>query len=125
MIKGINATGKYTQVTGGSSSTYINNFSGAQGVGNVRYNTSNQNMEVFDGNNWVMLNMSYASVGLTSEAESLLEWARKKRAEEIERDLLAHTNPTIKDLIKQIEEKEQQILVVQNLLREESKIGTN
>lgn len=125
MIKGINATGKYTQVTGGSSSTYINNFSSAQGVGNVRYNTSNQNMEVFDGNNWVMLNMSYASVGLTSEAESLLEWARKKRAEEIERDLLAHTNPTIKDLIKQIEEKEQQILVVQNLLREESKIGTN
>ena len=40
--------------------------------------------EVFDGNSWVSLNMSVASVGLSGEAEALLDWARKKRDEEME-----------------------------------------
>lgn len=117
MIKGINATGKYTQVTGGSSSTYVNNYSGAQGVGNMRYNTSNQNMEVFDGNNWMTLNMGYTSVGLTPDAESLLDWARKKRDEELERERLAQSNPAIKDLMKQISDKEEQIKMVMTLIK--------
>ena len=46
------------QITNTTSSTYINGYSGLQGVGNMRYNTSSQSMEVFDGNNWIMLNMS-------------------------------------------------------------------
>lgn len=117
MIKGINATGKYTQVTGGNSSTYVNNYSGAQGVGNMRYNTANQNMEVFDGSNWVMLNMGYTSIGLTPDAESLLDWARKKRDEELERDRLAQSNPAIKDLLNQISDKEEQIKMVMTLIK--------
>lgn len=124
MIKGINATGKYTQVTGGNYSTYVNNYSGAQGLGNMRYNTSNQNMEVFDGNGWIMLNMGYTSVGLTPDAESLLDWARKKRDEELEREQLAQSNPAIKDLMNQIKEKEEQIKIVQTLIKEEITVGT-
>lgn len=120
MIKNISATGKYLQVSGGGSSTYINNFSGAQGIGNMRYNTSNQNMEVFDGNNWISINMSYTSVGLTSDAESLLDWARKKRDEELERDRLAQSNPAIRDLVNQIKEKEDQLKMVQTLLKSNS-----
>ena len=117
MIKGLTATGKYIQVTGGSSSTYVNGYSGAQGVGNLRFNTTNQNLEVYDGNNWTILNMGYPNVGLTSEAESLLDWALKKRAEEWERERLAESNPTIKDLLNQIKEKEDQIKMVQTLLK--------
>ena len=117
MIKDISATGKYLQVSGGGSSTYINNFSGAQGIGNMRYNTSNQNMEVFDGNNWISINMSYASVGLTPDAESLLDWARKKRDEENEREHLAKSNPAIKDLVDQIIEKEEQLKMIMTLIK--------
>lgn len=124
MIKGINTIGKYTQVTGGNYSTYVNNYSGAQGLGNMRYNTSNQNMEVFDGNSWIMLNMGYTSVGLTPDAESLLDWARKKRDEELEREQLAQSNPAIKDLMNQIKEKEEQIKIVQTLIKEEITVGT-
>lgn len=124
MIKNITA-GRYLTVTGQPGSTYVSSYNSAHGVGNMRYNTTTQSIEIFDGFNWIQMQSGHATVSMTPEAESLLDWARKKRAEEIERDLLAHTNPTIKDLIKQIEEKEQQILVVQNLLREESKIGTN
>jgi hypothetical protein len=71
------------QVIGGSASTYINNHSGAQGVGNLRFNTSNQQIEVYDGINWTFLNMPDATVGLNDDAESLLDWARERRNEEI------------------------------------------
>ena len=59
-----------------------------------------------------------------SEAASLLDWARKKRDEEIKIDLLAAVNPTIKDLLDQIKEKEDQIQMVMNLIRKEVSIET-
>ena len=117
MIKSIMSSGRYMQVTNTSSSTYINGFSGLQGVGNMRYNTSSQNMEVFDGNNWVMLNMSIPSIGLNSDAESLLDWARKKRDEEFEIQELAKTHPSIKDLVNDIENKKDQIKMIKTLIK--------
>ena len=120
MIKGITPMGRSIQVSGGqSSSTYINGYSGLQGVGNMRYNTTNQNLEVFDGNNWQMMSNSIAQVGLTAEAETLLDWAKKKRDEELELESLAKTNPTIKDLTDQIKEKQDQIKMVKTLIKKE------
>jgi hypothetical protein len=117
MIKNITASGKYVQVSGGSGSTYVGNNSGAQGVGNLRYNTVTQNIEIYDGFTWVVMNTGYPSIGLTGEAESLLDWARKKRDEEFERDRLAQSNPAIKDLLNQVKEKEDQIKMVMTLLK--------
>ena len=116
MIGNIYSTSPSLQVTGGTVSTYINGYSGAQCVGNMRYNTTSQKTEVFDGNNWIQLNMGTVSVGLSSEVESLLDWARKKRNEEYELERLAETNPTIKDLVNQIKIKQEQIKMVQTLL---------
>jgi len=104
-------------VTGNITSTYVNGYSGLQGVGNMRYNTSNQNTEVFDGTNWIILNMAIPSIGLTTEAESLLDWARQKHLEELELENLAQTNPTIKDLVEQVKIKQDQIKMVQTLLK--------
>ncbi len=95
--------GRYMQVTGGSTSTYVNGYSGLQGVGNMRYNTTNQNMEVFDGSNWITLNMGYASVGLTGEAESLLDWARQKRDEEFKLQCLIDKHPGLKEAYERLE----------------------
>jgi hypothetical protein len=115
MIKGITPLGRYITVTNSSSSTYVNGMSGLQGVGNMRYNTSSQNVEVFDGNNWVMLNMSIPSIGLNSDAESLLDWARQKRNEELELQSLAQEHPSIKDLVNDIENKKDQIKMIRTL----------
>lgn len=102
MIKGISPTGRYTIVAGGQApSTYINNYSGAQGIGNMRYNTASQNYEVYDGNNWMPIGSSYATVGLSGEAEELLDWARIKRDEEMRLKKLADKHPGIADLIEQ------------------------
>jgi hypothetical protein len=122
MIKNITSTGKYMNVVGGPASNYVNNYSGAQGIGNMRFNTSNQNIEVYDGNNWVTLNMGHASVGLNHRAEELLDWAERKRNEERELESLAETNPTIKDLMDQIKQKQEQIKVVQTLIKQDVKI---
>ena len=124
MIKNLSATGKYIQVTGGPGSTYINNYgSGMQGVGNMRFNTTNQNIEIYDGSNWIMLNTGLMSIGLTVDAEETLDWARKKMREEKEIEQLAQTNPTIADLQKQIKEKQEQIRIVRNLTEIEVKIA--
>ena len=107
MIKGINASGRYLQVTGGApGSTYVNNYSGGQGIGNVRYNTSTQNMEVYDGNSWQMLSMSYATVQMTGEAESLLEWARIERNRQFKREQLIKDNPALQKALEAIQRAE-------------------
>jgi hypothetical protein len=115
MLKDITASGRYITVTGGSSSTYINGYSGSQGVGNMRYNTSSQQMEVFDGNNWVHLNMGYASVGLSGEAESLLDWARKKREEELVIQALADKHPAVKAALEAVERAQEQLKLIRDL----------
>lgn len=124
MIKNLLSSGKYISVLGGGATNYINNYTGAQGVGNLRFNTVNQTMEVYDGNNWIQLYLGNATIGLNAEAESLLDWAKKKRDEEIEIDLLAAANPTIKDLLGQIKEKEDQIQMVMTLIKKEVSIET-
>lgn len=118
MIKNITASGRYVQVSGGNSNTYVNSYSGLQGVGNMRYNTSNQNMEVFDGNNWITLAMDYASVGLSGEAEALLDWARRKRDEEMAWESLAKDNQAVKIALENLNKARQQLDVTAKLARD-------
>jgi hypothetical protein len=125
MIKDICASGRYVQVSSSGTSTYVNGYSGLQGVGNMRYNTTNQNIEVFDGNSWVMLNMGVASVGLSGEAESLLDWARKKRDEEIMWQSLANDNKAVKIALDNLEQARQQLAVTVQLAREYDTETTN
>ena len=118
MISNIFPTGKYIQVSSGTASTYINNYSGSQGVGNMRYNTGNQRMEVFDGNNWTQLNMGTTSVGLSPEAESLLDWARNKRDEELAWQSLAKDNEAVKIALDNLEKAKQQLKITATLARD-------
>jgi len=120
MIKGIGPSGKYitTSGGGGATSTYVNNYGSAMGTGNMRYNTSSQNIEVWDGSNWIMLNMGYASVGLTDEAESLLDWAKQKRAEEFEINELAKSNATLADAVAVLKQAQEQVKILAALVKE-------
>ena len=123
MIKSIHSSSPFLTVSGGNpGSTYIGNYSNAPGVGNMRYNPNNQNIEVFDGSTWIILSAHHANINLSDEAVTLLQWARKKRDEELNIELLAQTNSVIKDLVNQIKDKEEQIKVVQTLLKEEVKV---
>jgi hypothetical protein len=118
MIKGISSTGRYFTTSGGNASTYVNGYSGAQGVGNMRYNTTTQNLEVFDGNTWIMMNMDYVNAGLTPEAEALLDWAREKRNEELAWESLAKDNQSVKIALNNLEQAKRQLDVTAKLARE-------
>ena len=118
MIKGLATGSKYTVVSGGNTNVpYVNQNVNNPFQGMLRI--SGSDLQVFDGQTWVVMNTSYTTVGLTPDAEAILDWARKKRDEEIEIDLLAAANPTIKDLLEQIKEKEDQIQMVMNLIQKE------
>jgi len=75
-------------------------------------------MEVFDGNSWIMLNMDYAGVGLNSEAESLLDWARKKRDEESKWYALASSNEAVRIALEQLEQAKTRLELTAILSRE-------
>jgi len=121
MIKGLAHIGRYTVVSAGSTSVpYINNNMNNPMQGMMRI--SGSELQVFDGQGWIVMNTSYASVGLTGEAESLLDWARQKRAEEQEILKLAETNPTIKSLLDEMNKYKNQIEMVKILMKDEVKI---
>ncbi len=113
-------------VNGGfPATTYINTSSGYMNVGDVRYNTQMQRLEVYDGNMWIELGTSHASVGLTPDAELAIDWAKQKLNEELALEQKAKNNPAIADLLNKKKEIEDQIKMVEILTREEIKVGTN
>lgn len=106
MIKGLTQSGRYVNVSGGSpSSTYIS--PGAVGAGMMRYNSNMNCIEVNDGNSWKEVVGSYASVGLTQEAEALLDWAREQRNKQQARKYAAENNPALKKAYEAIQRAEE------------------
>jgi hypothetical protein len=94
MIKGING-GKYISVSGGSpSTTYIS--PGSVGSGMLRYNGNMNCIEVNDGNMWKQMDMSYATITLDSETESILNWAKQERDKQRLREKRIQENPALK-----------------------------
>lgn len=125
MIKTVNGSGRYMMVNGGfPATTYINTSSGFMNVGDVRFNTNMQRLEVYDGNMWIELGTSHASIGLTPDAENALDWAIKKRNEEYMLEQKAKDNPVIADLLNQRKKIDEQIQVIE-ILTKDNKVGTN
>jgi hypothetical protein len=97
----------------------MNNFSGAQGLGNIRFNTVHQGLEVYDGQMWQPIQMDTVYLSLTQDAVDAISWVNQKRVEELELAALASTNPTIKDLVDTIKQKQEQIQIVRTLIKQE------
>jgi hypothetical protein len=108
MIKGISPQGKYMYVHGGNaSSAYIS--PGAIGAGMIRWNSNTNCLEVNDGNMWKTLDMGYATVGLSLEAESLLDWAKTKMQEEQEMKKLAEDHPAVAMALENLNKSQEQL----------------
>ena len=83
--------------------------------GAVRWNGTSKNFEVCDNyGTWLRIENT-VQIQTSSEVEELLGWAKKKKNEEARYAELAQSNPTIKDLLKTIEEAKQQIEMVKIL----------
>ncbi len=117
MIKGINSSSRYLTVSGGSpSSTYIS--PGSVGSGMLRYNGNMNCIEVNDGNSWIQLQSSYATVELTPETESLLEWARAQRTMYMNRLEAAQRNPALLKALEAIKRAEENFDLLESISRD-------
>lgn len=95
MINGIVSNSQYLHVNDGNPSRpYIS--PGTVGAGMVRYNPNIDQLEVNDGNAWISYNGSYATIELTPEMESLLDWAREKREEERKLEAMMEQYPALR-----------------------------
>lgn len=104
MIKGLQ--GLYgIEVQGGNNSLpYIspNHNIPLQGV--VRLNSTE--LQYFDGNGWIPLPSSYASVGLNSEIQDLLKWCQAQRTMSFRRLDLAQKHPQLVPALEAIKRAE-------------------
>jgi hypothetical protein len=115
MIKGINSSSQYITIQGGNPMQ--NYFSpGAQGAGQMRYNTNSNNVEVWDGVTWKEMSNSYASVDLSYEAQSLLQWARQARDKELAREARIRSNPSLQKAYEAIQRAEENFDILDKII---------
>ena len=122
MIKGIN-TGNGLQVNNGYT-TWPQFYNSMQNTGNsligsVRYNGSSQNLEVYDGNSWMIMSASYPTVELSPHVQAVVTWAQTKMAEEERVRQLAAQHPTVADALKAVKHAQEQLEIVTALVTTE------
>lgn len=113
MIKGITSGSQYLMVNS-STPSYIGNY--GISAGQMRYNTSNSSIEVYDGSSWQVLS-SFASIALSYEAEEAIKWVNNKRQEEQKFQEKLDKHPTLKHAYEQFK-------IVEALVYEEEVNGS-
>lgn len=113
MINNLTVTSPFLS-TSSYGSPHIGNS--GQTSGQMRYNTSMQQVEVYDGVSWIMLSQN-VSVGLSYEAEEVLRWAGYKMREEDELNKRMEKYPALKHAHEQYK-------MIEALVYEEEKSGT-
>jgi hypothetical protein len=123
MIKGINSSGRYLTVSGGSpSNTYIS--PGAVGSGMMRYNGNMNCIEVNDGNSWQQLHMSYATVELSPDAEALLEWARLERTKQRVMEDRIKNHPALQNAHDAVKRAQENFDILDKIIGDDSTTST-
>ena len=109
--------GKFIQISGGSSAHVPKSYSSNQYMtGDMRYDLDSQCIKVFDGATWQALISSSVQVSLNHEAESLLEWVRAKRHEEIQLQELAKRHPAVADAVTAVTQAQEKLRMVAALV---------
>lgn len=117
MIKNVYGSGRYLTTLNNSATNYMNNFSGAQGLGNMRFNTTTQSVEVYDGQMWQPMQMTDVSLMLTSDAVEAIDWVNQKRKEEHDIRALAEQHPAVADQLAAVREAEEKLRMITLLVQ--------
>jgi hypothetical protein len=115
MIRNIVSAGRYINVLGNNGSfPYVNSSSNPmQGALRIQ----NNDMQVFDGSGWINMGGAYSSIGLTPEAETILDWAKKKMAEEADNEELRKKFPILDSALKDAETAKKQAMFIKELVK--------
>jgi hypothetical protein len=117
MIKNVFGSGRYLTTLNNSATNYMNNFSGAQGLGNMRFNTTTQSVEVYDGQMWQPMQMTDVSLMLTQDAVEAIDWVNQKIKEEHDIRVLAEKYPAVADQLAAVREAEEKLRMITLLVQ--------
>jgi hypothetical protein len=90
--------------------------SGNSLVGQLRYNGSSQNLEVYDGTSWLIMNSAYPTIELSPHVQAVVAWAQTKMAEESRIRELAAKHPAVADALGALQRAEEQVQIVTALV---------
>lgn len=119
MIKNITTgTGLTINNNYGSWPSFYNTVSstGNSLVGQLRYNGSSQNMEVYDGNSWISMSGAWPTIELSPHVQAVVNWAQCKMAEETRLQQLAAKHPSVADALEAVKKAEEQVQIVAALV---------
>lgn len=85
-------------------------------VGQIRYNGSSQNLEVYDGNSWIMMNSAHPTIELSPHVQAVVAWAQTKMAEESRLKALAAKHPAVADALEASKKAQEQVQIVAALV---------
>ena len=121
MIKGLQGE-KHVTVTGGNTSVpYVNHNDSVPLQGMMRICGSD--MQVFTGGAWMTINTSYASVGLSNQAQEAIDWAQYKMQEERNLESLKAQYPQLTGAIEEVEQAKKALDTLIALTKEYDEAG--
>ena len=98
-----------------------NSYVGPNGpaAGMVRFNTSTQQLEAFDGSVWIRI-ATDQTVGLTSDAVEAIHWARDRIIKEHQIAELAKQHPGVADAVQQLRRASEQLEIMVQLVNKDT-----
>ena len=120
MIKGISSNGPYISVRS-APNHYINMSTPSAGM--MRYNGIMACVEIYDGSYWKAIN-NYEEIGLTPQANEILDWAKKKMEEERNYTNLAFHHPAVVAALENLKRAEEQLKTTIHLSKEHEKTAS-
>jgi hypothetical protein len=104
--------------TGGSNMPHINMNAPSSGM--MRWNGNSNCIEVFDGsmNLWQQMYGKTADIQLSPMVQTIVDWANKKMAEELEWEKLAKTNDAVKIALENMKKAKQQLDITAKLVKD-------
>lgn len=100
---------------GPDSNPYVGQNGPAAGM--VRFNTTNQQLEAYDGSIWHRI-ANNENVGLTAEAVEAIHWARDRIIKEQQLKELAKQHPGVADAMDQLKKASEQLEIMVQLVNQ-------
>ena len=117
MIKGLTGALGVTIAGGSTTMPYVPQNSSNPIQGMIRVN--NQDLEVFTGSSLQIMSTSYASVGLDQDVLDVIQWARKQRDKQLDRERRIQNNPALKKAYEAIERAEANYEILDKIVGED------
>ncbi len=125
MIKGIMGSNGLIVNGGNTSVPYINISTGGNNSNPMQgmMRISGTEIQVFDGTSWMNIASSYATVELTGEVQSIIQWAREERNKQLERTKLVKDNPALQKALEAIERAEANFDLIAKFVENDSTVS--